>query len=176
MGIYIQYIYNKNCGVSFWTCSREISGDRVALFYFKWGGGGVSIFVFRKTILSHFMFSSRCMPFPTFLENNIFRGGGGGKEWCQKKLWRCLICWREISGDRVALFRNCDQLSNFDILLVFMYTKIMYSQHSAFKRVQSSYFFPNFILNIQSLIYLYTCARYCRSLQIQKQNSHLVHY
>ena len=31
MGIYIQYIYNKNCGVSFWTCSREISGDRVAL-------------------------------------------------------------------------------------------------------------------------------------------------
>ena len=25
-------IYNKNCGVSFWTCSREISGDRVALF------------------------------------------------------------------------------------------------------------------------------------------------
>ena len=32
VGIYIQYIYNKNCGVSFWTCSREISGDRVALF------------------------------------------------------------------------------------------------------------------------------------------------
>ena len=31
VGIYIQYIYNKNCGVSFWTCSREISGDRVAL-------------------------------------------------------------------------------------------------------------------------------------------------
>ena len=35
VGIYIQYIYiySKNCGVSFWTCSREISGDRVALFY-----------------------------------------------------------------------------------------------------------------------------------------------
>ena len=32
MGIYIQYIYNKNCGVSFWTCLREILGDRVALF------------------------------------------------------------------------------------------------------------------------------------------------
>ena len=31
MGIYIQYIYNKNCGVSFWTCSREISGKWVAL-------------------------------------------------------------------------------------------------------------------------------------------------
>ena len=30
---YIQYIYNKNGGVSFWTCLREISGDRVALFY-----------------------------------------------------------------------------------------------------------------------------------------------
>ena len=34
MEIYIQYIYNKNCGVSFWACSREISGDRVALFYY----------------------------------------------------------------------------------------------------------------------------------------------
>ena len=33
VGIYIQYIYNKNCGVSFWTCSREISGDRVSLLY-----------------------------------------------------------------------------------------------------------------------------------------------
>ena len=33
VGIYIQHIYNKNCGVSFWTCSREISGDRVALLY-----------------------------------------------------------------------------------------------------------------------------------------------
>ena len=28
--IYI-YIYKTNCGVSFWTCWREISGDRVAL-------------------------------------------------------------------------------------------------------------------------------------------------
>ena len=36
VGIYIQYIYNKNCGVSFWTCSREISGDRVALFLLSW--------------------------------------------------------------------------------------------------------------------------------------------
>ena len=26
--------FNKNCGVSFWTCWREISGDRVALFVF----------------------------------------------------------------------------------------------------------------------------------------------
>ena len=32
MGIYIQYVYSNNCGVSFWTCLREISGDRVALF------------------------------------------------------------------------------------------------------------------------------------------------
>ena len=33
VGIYIQYIYiyNKNCGVSFWTCSREISGKRNTL-------------------------------------------------------------------------------------------------------------------------------------------------
>ena len=30
--LYPIYIYNKNCGVIFWTCSREISGDRVALF------------------------------------------------------------------------------------------------------------------------------------------------
>ena len=34
MGIYIQYIYKKNCGVSFWTCWWEISGDRVALFLY----------------------------------------------------------------------------------------------------------------------------------------------
>ena len=33
--LYPIYIYNKNCGVSFWTCSREISGDRVALFIFN---------------------------------------------------------------------------------------------------------------------------------------------
>ena len=43
-----------------------------------WGGGVVSFFVFRKPILSHFMFSLRCMLFPTFLENKIFQGGGGG--------------------------------------------------------------------------------------------------
>ena len=30
--LYPIYIYNKNCGVSLWTCSREILGDRVALF------------------------------------------------------------------------------------------------------------------------------------------------
>ena len=30
--LYPIYTYNKNCGVSFLTCSREISGDRVALF------------------------------------------------------------------------------------------------------------------------------------------------
>ena len=29
--LYAIYIYNKNCGVSLWTCSREILGDRVAL-------------------------------------------------------------------------------------------------------------------------------------------------
>ena len=33
--LYPIYIYNKNCGVSFWTCSREISGDRVALLWCK---------------------------------------------------------------------------------------------------------------------------------------------
>ena len=32
--LYPIYIYTKNCGVSFGTCSREISGDRVALFLF----------------------------------------------------------------------------------------------------------------------------------------------
>ena len=31
--LYPIYIYNTNCGVSYWTCSREISGDRVALFF-----------------------------------------------------------------------------------------------------------------------------------------------
>ena len=31
--LYPIYIYNKNCGVSFCTCSREISGDRVVLFH-----------------------------------------------------------------------------------------------------------------------------------------------
>ena len=38
MGIYIQhiYIYKTNCGVSFWTCWREISGDRVALFTYTY--------------------------------------------------------------------------------------------------------------------------------------------
>ena len=30
--LYPIYILKKNCGVSFWTCWREISGDRVALF------------------------------------------------------------------------------------------------------------------------------------------------
>ena len=32
--LYPIYIYNKNCSISLWTCSREISGDRVALFHF----------------------------------------------------------------------------------------------------------------------------------------------
>ena len=32
--LYPIYIYNKNCGVSFWTWSREISGDRVALLLY----------------------------------------------------------------------------------------------------------------------------------------------
>ena len=31
--LYPIYIYSKNCGVSFRTCSREISGERVALFF-----------------------------------------------------------------------------------------------------------------------------------------------
>ena len=42
------------------------------------GGGGWCQFYFRKTIISHFMFSSRFILFPTFLENKIFRGGEGG--------------------------------------------------------------------------------------------------
>ena len=33
--LYPIYIYNKNCGVSFGTCSREISGDRVALLEYR---------------------------------------------------------------------------------------------------------------------------------------------
>ena len=62
------------------------------------GGGGVNfIFFFIKTMLFHFMFSSRFMLFPTFLGNKIFWGGGG----CQKY---CGVSVREISGDRVALF------------------------------------------------------------------------
>ena len=32
--LYPIYIYNKNCGVSFGTCLREISGDRVALLLY----------------------------------------------------------------------------------------------------------------------------------------------
>ena len=28
------YIYNNNYGISFWTCSQEISGDRVNLFIY----------------------------------------------------------------------------------------------------------------------------------------------
>ena len=35
------------------------------------GGGGGCQFFFRKSIISHFMFSSRFMLFPTFLENKI---------------------------------------------------------------------------------------------------------
>ena len=38
--LYQIYIYIQNCGVSFWTCWREIFGYRVALFFFihtvKW--------------------------------------------------------------------------------------------------------------------------------------------
>ena len=34
--LYPIYIYIQNCGVSFWTCWREISGDRVALLYFNY--------------------------------------------------------------------------------------------------------------------------------------------
>ena len=57
--LYPIYIYNKNCGVSFWTCSREISGDRVALLLYEiylnslywaiflWGGGGGA---YKKTL------------------------------------------------------------------------------------------------------------------------------
>ena len=39
--------YDKNCGVSFWTCSREISGDRVALFSI---GSGCSSMLIRLTL------------------------------------------------------------------------------------------------------------------------------
>ena len=57
------------------------SGNLYPLYFFVLilSGGGM----FRKTILSHFIFSSRFMLFPTFLGNKIFWGGGG----CQKKLW-----------------------------------------------------------------------------------------
>ena len=38
----------------------------------------LNFFFVRKTILSHFMFSSCFMLFPTFFGNTIFWGGGGG--------------------------------------------------------------------------------------------------
>ena len=52
MGIYIQYIIN---------CL-------VLIFDPKGGGGDVGVIFFRKTIISHFVFSSRVMLFVTFLE------------------------------------------------------------------------------------------------------------
>ena len=42
----------------------------VLIFEIKCGGGGVHFFV-RRTRLSHFMFSSHFMLFPTFLENLV---------------------------------------------------------------------------------------------------------
>ena len=50
------------------------------------GGGGV-----RKTIISHFLFSSRFMLFPTFFEK-IVPGGGGWKEtkFCGVSFWTCV--------------------------------------------------------------------------------------
>ena len=70
-----------------WESISNISSIPLFQFLFisnlwvVWGGGNIflafyAIFLFRKTILSHFMFSSCFMPFPTFLEK--FRGGGGG--------------------------------------------------------------------------------------------------
>ena len=77
--------------------------------YFR-GGGGSNFFsshfmffwlfptlFFRKTILSYFIFS---ILFSTFLENEIFQGGGCNKNVCGVSFW---TCWREISGDRGAL-------------------------------------------------------------------------
>ena len=40
-------------------------------------GRGVHIFFIRKTVLSHFIFSSRFMLFPTFIERKQNFGGGG---------------------------------------------------------------------------------------------------
>ena len=42
------------------------------------GGGGCTFLFIRKTILSHFIFSSRFMLFPTFIERKQNSGGGGG--------------------------------------------------------------------------------------------------
>ena len=50
INLYPIYIYNTNCGVSFWTCSREISGDRVALFliFMVWFGGWSAKNIFKQ--------------------------------------------------------------------------------------------------------------------------------
>ena len=52
--------------------------------------GRGSVNFFRTIILYHFMFSfmfsSRFMLFPTFLENKIFQGGGGGGGGCKKRI------------------------------------------------------------------------------------------
>ena len=50
------------------------------------GGGGCTFLFIRKTILSHFIFSSRFMLFPTFIEIKQNSGGGGGGV-CQQNLW-----------------------------------------------------------------------------------------
>ena len=42
------------------------------------GGGGCKFLFIRKTIFSHFIFSSRFMLFPTFIERKQNSGGGGG--------------------------------------------------------------------------------------------------
>ena len=85
--------------------------------------GGVSVLVFRKTILSHFMFSSRFMLFPTFLENNFFFGGGWQKN-CGVSFWSC---WWEISGDRVALFYVW---SSFNMNLAWSFDHIWLSEYA----------------------------------------------
>ena len=41
------------------------------------GGGGCTFLFIRKTILSHFIFSSRFMLFPTCIERKQNSGGGG---------------------------------------------------------------------------------------------------
>ena len=99
--LYPIYIY-KNCGVSFWTCSREISGDRVALFVLNLGGGGVMFFL-------HFML------FQTFLDEQ----NSGNK----KKIYNCIprtkyvrgILWfsrRYAAASASAFHRLRDNLNN----------------------------------------------------------------
>ena len=67
MGIHIQYILHSLFLIFDAKCGGDVWGG---------GGGGVYIFFIRKTILSHFIFSSRFMLFPTFIERKQNSGGG----------------------------------------------------------------------------------------------------